>query len=208
MFFFSLRMRFNQFPNYEISIHTWQLRGTEACEQIYIYLCCDRLFQAQPLHLLLSCSCSFSLWSCHNRLFHASATLPTLFLKEILSVRRQTLMPRRWMCFEDKPHEGEDYVLAALVNLQQHLWPKCQRVDSYLGREEGKVCLFQPYRWALYDSCSQGRIMWPQPHRKHFFFPFFFSSFSDRGRRIEFQVISLVSQDSPRLNRKCNSIPR
>lgn len=85
-FFPPLRMRFNQFPYYEISIHTWQLRGTEACEQIYIYLCCDRLFQAQPLHLLLSCQCSFSLWSCHNRLFHASATLPTLFLNEILSV--------------------------------------------------------------------------------------------------------------------------
>lgn len=39
----------------------------------------------------------------------------------VATVRRQTLMPRRWMCFEDKPHEGEDYVLAALVNLQQHL---------------------------------------------------------------------------------------
>lgn len=90
----------------------------------------------------------------------------------VATVRRQTLMPRRWMCFEDKPYEGEDYVLAALVNLQQHLWSKCQRVDLYLGGEEGKVCLFQPYRWALYHSCSQGRIMRPQPHRKHvFFFP-------------------------------------
>lgn len=31
---------------------------------------------------------------------------------------------------------------------------------------------------------------------------------SDRGQRIEFQVISLVSQDSPRLHHKCNQIQR
>lgn len=37
------------------------------------------------------------------------------------TVQRQTLMPSRWVCFEDKPHEGEDYVLATLVNLQRPL---------------------------------------------------------------------------------------
>lgn len=42
-------------PHHETFSHTSQLRGVEACEQMYICLRCFRLFQAQPLHLLLPC---------------------------------------------------------------------------------------------------------------------------------------------------------
>lgn len=103
------------------------------------------------------------------------------------TVRRQTLLPSRWktdrmkekiMCW---PH----WLVQSNISDQSVKEWICIRV-------RGVCCL---YRWSLYDSCSQGRVMWPIAHRKHVFSPFFFFYSSDRGRRIEFQVISLVSQD-------------
>lgn len=47
------------------------------------------------------------------------------------TVRRQTLMSSCWISFEDRTHDREDYVLAALVPPKQRLGTKCQSVDLY-----------------------------------------------------------------------------
>lgn len=212
--FFPPRVGFSQFPYCETSIHTWQLsRHRSMWTNSYLFMLRPSISgSTAPLVAFLSVfvppmELPQQAISCLGKNTPRSVSewnplcLPTFSLCDV--------KPRCWatICASKINHMKEKIIC----------WPHRLIYSNVFDQSvKGWICILEE-RWGKFassrridelfttlavraESCDRSLIVNASPP------PLFFSFSSYRGRRIEFQVISLVSQDSPRLNPKCNSI--